>query len=202
VKRRQARGSWARVAACLGAALVLGGCLRLGGPPAELRLFVLEAAAPAAAPSPGGGPAVGVGPLSVPEYAGSRLVTRLGPNEVRLSGSERWGEPLAAGLQRVLVANLAARLGSERVVAHPWRPEVRPERRIEIEVLRFERSAEGAADLEARWSVRRSRDLVLLRSGTTRVVRAPAGPGPEALVAALSEAVAEWSAELAAAAVP
>jgi uncharacterized lipoprotein YmbA len=183
------------------ASLVLGGCLRVGGPPAEVRLFVLEAAAPAAAASPaaGGGLAVGVGPLSVPEYAGSRLVTRIGAHEVRLSETERWGEPLAAGLQRVLVTDLGALLGSGRVVAHPWRPEVRPEWRIEIEVLRFERSAEGSADLEARWTLRRSRDLAPLRSGTTRVVRVPSGPGPEALVAAFSEAVAEWSAELASA---
>jgi hypothetical protein len=182
------------LAACLG----LAGCLSLGGEPVPVRLFVLEPVA--ASPAEGsGGASLGVGPLSVPEYAGSRLVHRVGPNEVRLSETARWAEPLAAGLQRVLVTNLSAQLGSERVLAHPWRPELRPSWRIEIEVLRFERSAEGAADLEARWTLRRSRDLALVRQGTTRLVRAPQGAGAEALVAALSACVAEWSGELAAA---
>jgi uncharacterized lipoprotein YmbA len=182
----------------LAACLALAGCLSLGGAPVPVRLFVLEPVA--ASPAEGcGGASVGVGPLAVPEYAGSRVVHRIGPNEVRLSETDRWAEPLGAGLQRVLVTNLAAQLGSERVVAHPWRPEVRPTWRIEIEVLRFERSAEGAADLEARWTLRRSRDLALVRQQTTRLVRAPQGAGAEALVAALSACVAEWSGELAAA---
>jgi uncharacterized lipoprotein YmbA len=185
------------LAACLG----LAGCLSLGGEPLPVRLFVLEpvAAAPAAGDAAGAAVAVGVGPLTLPDYAGSRLVHRVGPNEVRLSDTDRWAEPLAAGLQRVLVTNLSVLLGSERVVAHPWRPEVRPTWRIEIDVLRLERSAEGAADLEARWTLRRSRDLALVRQGTTRLVRAPQGASAEALVAALSAAVAEWSGELAAA---
>jgi uncharacterized lipoprotein YmbA len=142
---------------------------------------------------------VGIGPLTVPDYASSRLVHRVGPNEVRLSETARWAEPLAAGLQRVLVTNLAARLGSERVVAHPWRPEARPAWSIEIHVLRFERGADGVADLEALWTLRRGRDHALMHQATTRLARAPAGPGPEALVAALSASLTEWSDELAAA---
>ena len=185
--------------------LALAGCVSLGGPPVAVRLFVLEAMAahPAGADAPpagtAGGVAVGVGPLTVPDYAGSRLVYRVGPNEVRLSETDRWAEPLGAGLQRVLVTNLAAVLGSERVVAYPWRPEVRPTWFIEIDVLRFERGADGTADLEARWTLRRSRDLALVRQATTRLARAPAGPGPDALVAVFSASLAEWSGELSAA---
>ena len=195
------RSRW--VALGLVECLALAGCLSLRSPPVAARLFVLEAvAAPAvgAAARPAGaaeGVAVGVGPLTVPDYAGSRLVHRVGPNEVRLSETEHWAEPLAVALQRVLVTNLAAVLASERVVAHPWRPEVRPTWRIEIDVLRFERGPDGAADLEARWTLRRSRDLALVRQATTRLARAPAGPGPDALVAAFSASLAEWSAELA-----
>ena len=187
------------------ACLALAGCPSLGGGRMAVRLFVLEATAapPAeAAAHPGDaaeGLAVGIGPLTVPDYASNRLVHRVGPNEVRLSETARWAEPLAAGLQRVLATNLAALLGSERVVAHPWRPAGRPTWCIEIHVLRFERGADGAADLEALWTLRRGRDLALVHQATTRLARAPAGPGPDALVAALSASLAEWSAELAAA---
>jgi hypothetical protein len=38
-----------------------------------------------------------------------------------------------------------------------------------------------------------------VRQATTRLARAPAGPGPDALAAAFSASLAEWSAELAAA---
>jgi uncharacterized lipoprotein YmbA len=181
--------------------LALAGCPSLRGKPAAARLFVLEATAvaPGEAAAATAGVAVGIGPLSVPDYAGSWLVHRVGPNEVRLSGTDQWAEPLGAGLQRVLVMNLSALLGSERVVAHPWRPELRPTWRIEIEVLRFERGADGAADLEARWTLRRGEDLALMRQATTRLTRSPPGPGPDALVAALSTSLAEWSQELAAA---
>jgi uncharacterized lipoprotein YmbA len=183
------------------ACLALAGCPSLRGQPVAFRLFVLEAtaAAPAGAGAGPAGVAVGIGPLTVPDYAGSRLVHRVGPNEVRLSGTDQWAEPLRVGLQRVLVMNLSALLGSERVVAHPWRPELRPTWRIEIEVLRFERAADGAADLEARWTLRRSEDLALMRQATTRLTRASPGPGPDALVAAFSALLAEWSQELAAA---
>jgi uncharacterized lipoprotein YmbA len=181
--------------------LALAGCPSLRGQPVAARLFVLEATAlaPAEASAWPAGVAVGIGPLTVPDYASSRLVHRVAPNEVRLSESDRWAEPLVAGLQRVLVTNLAALLGSERVVAHPWRPELRPTWRIEIEVLRFERGADGAADLEARWTLRRGEDLALMRQATTRLERTPAGPGPDALVAAFSDSLAEWSQELASA---
>jgi uncharacterized lipoprotein YmbA len=192
-------------ALALVACLALAGCPSLGARRLAVRLFVLEATAPspteAAAPpaDAAGGLAVGIGPVTVPDYASKRLVHRVGPNEVRLSEAARWAEPLAAGLQRVLVTNLAALLGSERVVAHPWRPEARPTWCIEIHVLRFERGADGAADLEALWTLRRGRELALVRRATTRLARAPAGPGPDALVAALSASLREWSGELAAA---
>lgn len=187
------------------ACLALAGCPSLGGRRTAVRLFVLEATAAspteaAARPADAeGGLAVGIGPVTVPDYASTRLVHRVGPNEVRLSETARWAEPLAAGLQRVLVTNLAALLGSERVVAHPWRPAGRPTWCIEIHVLRFERGADGAADLEALWTLRRGRDLALVHQATTRLARVPAGPGPDALVAALSSSLMEWSHELAAA---
>ena len=194
------RSRWAALG--LVGCLALAGCLSLRSPPVAVRLFVLEAVAAPAAPAaarPAGaeGVAVGVGPLIVPDYAGSRLVHRVGPNEVRLSETDHWAEPLAVALQRVLVANLAALLSSERVVAHPWRPEVRPTWRIEIDVRRFERGPDGTADLEARWTLRRTRDLALVRQATTRLARTPDGAGPDALVAAFSATLAEWSAELA-----
>ena len=59
-----------------------------------------------------------LGPVTVPDYLDrTDIVRRASDNRLATADRERWGEPLRAGLQRVLAADLARGLGAAFWVA-------------------------------------------------------------------------------------
>ncbi|RPI08700.1 MAG: membrane integrity-associated transporter subunit PqiC [Zetaproteobacteria bacterium] len=184
----------------LGVILVWGGgCL--GGVSAPTRFYTLV---PMAGPpteaipiSAERGPAIGVGPVTLPGYLDRReIVTRRGRDEVELGEFDHWSEQLKDGATRVLGENLAILLRTERVVllsrrgSHPVRYQVA------VDVARFEGAVGAAVTLEARWRILGGdgKELALRRSTVTEVVGAP---GYGALVAAMSRALGALSQDIA-----
>ena len=106
------------------AVLLIAGCSSLLAPlPDRTRYYVLSAA-PKAADVSGSAVevdfTVGLGPLEIPDYLNrSERAVRLGPNRMRFHENERWAEALDASTLRVLLQDLAARLGNARVIALP-----------------------------------------------------------------------------------
>ena len=181
---------------------VLAGCMRLlglGAGPDSSRFYMLT---PIAATDGAGGTRgepslrVGLGPIVLPRYLDRPvIVRRMGTNQLQLSGSDRWAEPLSEAVAHVLQQNLITLLGG-RVTLYPWAVGTDIDTRVKVEVLRFEPGTDGGADLAARWTVRDA-------SGTRPVVREsqvtePASGGDtEAAVAAMSRALATLSGEIA-----
>jgi hypothetical protein len=95
----------------LGAILVWGGgCL--GGASAPTRFYTLvPVAVPPTEANPSAaerGPAIGVGPVTLPGYLDRReIVTRRGRDEIELGEFDLWSEPLKDGATRVLGEDLA-----------------------------------------------------------------------------------------------
>jgi hypothetical protein len=185
------------------ALLLVAGCLSLGPSPDRTRFFVLSPLPEAAerfAAAQSDGALIGLGPIALPDYVDRReVVTRIGPNQLRVSTDERWGEPLQANVKRVLYENLAALLGTRAIVVHPWSTRLAPDYRVEVEILRFESDREGRGRLEARWLVRRGADHAGALRRETSLAREAAGGDTEASVAALSALLGELSREIAAA---
>ncbi len=183
--------------AVAGALLLVAGCAT-----EPTSFYTLSAAAeprPSAPSAPG--LRVGLGPVVLPPYLERpEIVTREGPNGVRLAEYHRWAEPLEPLLVRTISGHLYALLDAEDVVPVPQRRDAPLDRVVEIEVLRLDADEAGQATLDARWWVYGGDGATLLQSGRSRVTEAGAPP-PDygAIVAAMSRAIAAASRDIAAA---
>ena len=184
----------------LGTILVwVGGCL--GGVSAPTRFYTLV---PTAIPPSGTnpitaerGPAIGVGPVTLPGYLDRRqIVTRRGRDEIELGEFDLWSEPLKDGTARILGEDLAILLRTDRVALLSWRGSHPMQYQVAVEVARFEGAAGADVTLEARWRILGGdgKELALRRSTVTEVVGAP---GYGALVAAMSRALGALSRDIA-----
>ncbi len=143
--------------------------------------------------------AVGIGPVKVPAYLfNTSVAIRKGTNEIEYLPAASWAERLDSGFQRVLAANLAVALSTDRIHLSAWqKEEVSAEVYVTIE--QFDVDSGGKGVLVARWRVMSPGSERVLKTGTSRLSRQGPPPTPEAAgaVATLSELVADFSRQLA-----
>lgn len=181
------------------AALVLTLLLAACGTSPAARLYTLSVAAPPANPAAqGANVTIAVGPVTVPESVDRpQLLVREDANRVTIAEQHRWAEPLKGEIARVVAENLSHNLPGARVATWTQNAAIDADRRVTIDVQRFDSTLGGEVVVEALWSVRG-------KSGASRngrsLMREPVhGQGYEALVAAHSRALATMSREIAAA---
>jgi uncharacterized lipoprotein YmbA len=181
-------------------------CVRVGPQPVQpWRLFSLtplpepEAEPVASTGSPGPmQAAIGVGPIRLPGYLDQdQLVTRISGNSITLSDNDRWAEPLEDNIAQVLGHNLSILLRTDRVVLHPWSAQQRPTYQVEIDVLTFEPDTAGTAHLAARWLLRDVASRQTIAEKETRLTDSTPGGSTEQSVASLSQALGDFSVEIA-----
>jgi len=173
--------------------LLLAAC----GSSPPTRFYALDApgAGPGVRALPG--PSIAVGPVAVPEAVDrAQLVTRRGPNEVRIEEFSQWAAPLNAEIARVVAEQLALLRPDARIAPSAAAPAL-PDYRVSIDVRRFELTPGEGAALDATWSV--SADGKVLKSARVAIVEAVSDPSFEALVAAQSRSVARVARDVAAA---
>ncbi len=179
--------------------IVIAGC---AGSSAPARLYVLTpvpeaAAAPLGAAVPGG-PALGVGPVRLPGLLDQpQIVTRRGADEIDRGEFDRWAEPLAESVPRILAENLAALRKTERVALFAWDPAPSVQYQVVVDVMRFDGAMGGDVVLDARWRILATdgQELSVNRSVLTH----PTGrAGYPAVVAAMSRTLGALSREIAA----
>jgi uncharacterized lipoprotein YmbA len=185
------------------ATCLLAGCLGLGPRPDETRFFTLTPLGPDQADSASDSESrltLGLGPIVLPAYLDrTPVVRRTGPNEIGVSATDRWAEPLSYAFAATLRQNLVVLLGTSQVVLHPWSRAASPDLAIDVDVLHFEAATNGEADLTAQWHVRRVVDGTVLVGRMSRIVERTGGVDSDAEVAALSRALGTLSREIAAA---
>jgi uncharacterized lipoprotein YmbA len=172
-----------------------GGCLTLSPPP---RTYLLSAIPPSAAPTAVGRAVIGVGPVTIPAYLDrAPIVVRTGDGEVKLSGEDRWVEPLRDGVTRTLAENLSAMVPTDAVVIFPWRTPRTVQFRVTVDFLRFDGELGGPTVLRAQWRLLdgAGKELVL---GAAHVEETTGEPTYAALVAAQSRLLASLSRDIAA----
>jgi len=142
---------------------------------------------------------IGVGPVKVADYLErSQIVTRATPSEVKLADFDRWAEPLAQNIPRVLADNLSALLCTKMVLVFPWRGAIPIDYQIEVEILRLDGNLGGNVTLEAQWMAFGPKDLRKLVAIKRSTFREPLdGQDYQALVSAESRAIAKLSQEIA-----
>jgi len=153
-------------------------------------------------PAPSGtAPALGIGPINIPEYlARKNMVYRRVDNTLEVASLDMWAEPLGTGVERVLVLNLTGLLNTQDVSTFPWRPERAPEFGVEVNLLQLDANEQGA-QLTAEWLVYRPGSAT---AGNRRISRlqiplSPGVPEPQQVAAAYSTLLFQLSEIIAAA---
>ena len=148
-------------------ALLLGGCADT--PPT--RFYVLSAMSDQADPAPGKGVAIGIGPVTLPQYLNRpQIVTRIGGNRLDFAEFDQWGGDLNDNVTRVLAANLSSLLKTDRVSHYPWKDEAPIDVQVTIDVASFERDLDGSSVLTAYWTIvdPKQGEVKLMRRSTFR----------------------------------
>jgi len=174
--------------------VVLTGCL---GPRRDTSAFyLLSPTATGGAAAATSSMSIGIGPVSLAGYLDRpQIVVRLSGNQVSLSDSDRWAEPLGENVASTLEENLKTLLPGASFVRYPWFATDAPDYAVALEVRRFEADASGAVVLDATWTLARGATTTGPRD--VRITEQAEAPGQEASVAALSRALGELSAQVA-----
>jgi uncharacterized lipoprotein YmbA len=142
-------------------------------------------------------PAIGVGPVRLPGLLDRpQIVTRRGADEITQAEFDRWAEPLADTVPRVLAENVAALQKTDRVAIFPWDPAQSIQYQLVVDVMRFDGAVGGDVVLDARWRILAAdgKELAVNRSVLTQ----PTGrTGYQAVVTAMSRALALFGREIA-----
>lgn len=183
----------------LGFCLVLvSGCLGGGSPTMYYTLTATAVETPAEIGTPAD-LIIGIGPVSLPDYL-ERLpiVSRSGPNRLKIDDGQRWAGPLQEEIIRVLKQNLTVFTGIQRVTLYPWHYDAvpDPDLRVRLNVLCFESSA-GKVHLNAQWSMTDKQAGTVVDARPVRIEVPVPGDDTEAQVAAMSRAMEALSREIA-----
>ena len=178
------------------AAVTLGAC-GLPSESAPTYYYLLDPIEPAAERGAGGAVRLALEPVEIPGYLDRQaLVTRGTSNELEVASFHQWAEPLNANVTRVLAENLRLLLEQTDVVQLPSRI-AGFNAELQVELVRFERAADGPVTLVARWVVLDGRSQQELASRRAVVTQSLDGDGPEATVAAMDRALAQLSRRIA-----
>lgn len=144
---------------------------------------------------------VAVGPVTVPDYLNRpQIVTRTGPTGVQLDEFERWAGSLEQDVSRVLAENLSVLLSPDNVTVVRWLRESSTfpaGYRVVVDVNRFDGDPGKSVFLTARWSVRGEQQGKILSAGESNITEPVAGQEYNALVEAMSRALAALAREIA-----
>jgi uncharacterized lipoprotein YmbA len=185
---------------CVALALLLTGCLG-PGTTRQTKLFVLNATA---APSDSSGYAanlrLGVGRILLPELLNRpQIVTRKSANKVRMADFSQWAEPLEKSIPRVVSENLARLTGTDQVFVYPWPTQTEIDLMVEIAIIQFSGDNDGEVSLVARWRLVRTNGSAAFPLQGSSYAESAADRSTEALVAAMSRALAALSRDIASA---
>jgi uncharacterized lipoprotein YmbA len=191
--RHHAAPSRLRSVLAAAVALASAGCLG-PGTTQPLRYYVLSPVA-IDRPVDAERQRMGVMPVRLPGYLDRpALVERRGA-EIFPSTAGSWAAPLDEEFARVLAENLQRAHPGYEVAVFPWRRSFAPQRRLDVDVSRFE-VENGSAVLHARWRVLGPNGDGAGPAVESRISVPVARDDDQGRVVALSRALGELSAEM------
>jgi len=184
-------------------AWLASGCSALAPQQDVSRYFVLTpvvetSAVGAGSAADGARLTLGVGPVTVAAYLDRlEIVRRSGQNQLILSSTGVWGEPLDRNVQGVVSANLVRLLGDVEVVPYPSFTATGIDRQISIAILRFDADEHDTVSLDARWTIQGPAGKGSKEARESHIVQQAADGSTASMVAAMSQAVGALSQEIA-----
>ncbi len=105
-------------------------------------------------PPTGAGFALGVGPVSLPDYIDrAELVFQSTDERFEVPFERRWAGSLRDTTTRAIATNLARHLGTGNIHVYPWPPGTPLDYQVRVNVRQFHGRSGGDAILEATWTV-------------------------------------------------
>jgi len=141
---------------------------------------------------------IGLGPVRIPRSLDRpQIVTRVGPNELKMAEFDRWASPLRATIPLVLADDLSSLLPGSRVIVFPWRVSDKIAYQVAIEIIQFDGKLGGDVNLISAWTLlqKGGRKQVLRKKST--ITEKTGGSGYASLVEAMNQAIAGLSREIA-----
>ena len=138
--------------------LLLAGCLSVPYSPSS-RFYTLQPIKEASVVELAGaanldGTAIGVGPVTLPEYLNRpQIVTRQPDNTIEFAQFDRWAEPLDTGLARLIAKNFSLLLSKASLELFPWNSVIPIKYQVIIEVLQLDCRLGAEVVLVSQWSV-------------------------------------------------
>ncbi len=177
--------------------IAIAGCSQRPAP----RLYVLSAASVTgnvrAAPVE---PAVAVIRVTIPDYLDRpEIVSRSGPNALKVDYDSRWAEPLDRSVPRIMADTLSSYLPGGRVVTPEEARGRNPRYAYEIALDAYESNGRGSLVMQGSWRLRDRRRGRIMDGGPI-VDRRPVDSGDTAaIVAAMNDSLSAVSQKIAAA---
>jgi hypothetical protein len=177
----------------------LGGCV--SKPPDYYMLRPIQNDGPrTAAAATEQGPAIGVGPVRIPQYLDRpEIASRTSSNGIKFAEFNKWAEPLEKNLARVIADNLSVLLPSDRVCAYPWSDSIQVKYKVSVEIISLEKTQDGKAILDASWDIIENNGEKLLIMKRSKLIMPVESEEFEAVATAESRAAEALSREIAAA---
>lgn len=166
----------------------------------ETHLYVLNAMSPSSQTSSSETPKrlIGLGPVTVPALLERKqLIIRTGDNSIKSNEFHQWAAPLKESITETLAQNLSILLPNNIVKSYPWTAYGEMDFHVIIDIVRFETTADQTAELVLNWSVMDDESHRLISHGQAKISRPQAGSSHADAVKAMSEALQEFSRQLA-----
>ncbi len=97
---------------------------------------------------------LGLGPVVLPDTLDRpQIVLHDAAYRLELAEFHHWAGNLETNLGRLVTARLMAALGTDRVFPHPWPHQRQLDYQVRIDVLRFDGSLGGEAELAGTWTL-------------------------------------------------
>jgi uncharacterized protein len=175
---------WLIGAACT---VLLSGCFGTRSPAPTYQLLTARAQNKSVALDT----SIGVGPVRVAPFLNRvNITTHAGGGSMQFNDSERWGEPLEQGIQRVLLQNINMLTGAE-TRNFPWRQTGTPQYAVRIDIADLDKLADGSAALEVSWMLEDLKNARVLTTRQQRLVITLNGNDVAALTNAYSDLFAQ-----------
>ena len=182
------------------AAFLISGC-GTSTPSRFYTLSSLRSAEPGQQPAGGSaGTVFRIGPVDIPDYLDRpQIVTRTGRNELSIAEFDRWGGSLKNDVSRVLIENLSSIFIAGKATFVPWKQYAPGAYRVPLCISRLDVTPGGNLFLKAQYSIidKDGKTVVVIRESS--IIRPVDGAGYNVVVAAVSDALADLSREIAAA---
>lgn len=142
-------------------------------------------------------PALGVGPVELPDYLRRPQIVTRKDNQLRPSEAHKWGGDLALNFARALAENLSALIPTDRAVTFPWYDPSLLDYRVQVRVTRFEPDSQGEVSLMAQWMLTDGRGGEVFHAGRSSIRQMSEGSDYAAMVEAMSRSVATLARDIA-----